>query len=125
MKARGLTVESLQDGSREASAKLRSLQAHAAKEALEATYRDASRVASALSQFKNLNPVTNVLGNALFAFTKTPVNVLKRGVEYSPAGLLKGIVELGEVRRTMAKGALRRHRQSTTFARGFPALALP
>lgn len=124
MKARGLTVESLQDGSREASAKLRSLQAHAAKEALEATYRDASRVASALSQFKNLNPVTNVLGNALFAFTKTPVNVLKRGVEYSPAGLLKGIVELGEVRANHGQGRFTAAQAVNDLCKGLSGLGI-
>lgn len=124
MKARGLTVESLQDGSREASAKLRSLQAHAAKEALEATYRDASRVASALSQFKNLNPVTNVLGNALFAFTKTPVNVLKRGVEYSPAGLLKGIVELGEVRAHHGQGRFTAAQAVNDLCKGLSGLGI-
>lgn len=72
---------------------LQKIQALATQEALEATYRDASAMANALNRFKNSNPVANVFGNALFAFTKTPINVLKRGVEYSPAGLIKGVVD--------------------------------
>lgn len=94
MKARGLDADSLKSGTREATAQLRALERTAAREALEATYRDASSTASALNRFKETNTVTNIFGNALFPFTKTPVNVLKRGVEYSPAGLIKGVVDM-------------------------------
>ena len=94
MKARGLDADFLQSGSREATSQLRALEKLAAREALEATYRDASSTASALNRFKETNKATDIIGNALFPFTKTPVNVLKRGVEYSPAGLIKGVVDM-------------------------------
>lgn len=94
MKARGLDADFLQSGTREATKQLRALEKLAAREALEATYRDASSTASALNRFKETNKATDIIGNALFPFTKTPVNVLKRGVEYSPVGLIKGVVDM-------------------------------
>ena len=94
MKARGLDADFLQSGTREATVQLRALEKLAAQEALEATYRDASSTASALNHFKETNKATDIIGNALFPFTKTPVNVLKRGVEYSPIGLIKGVVDM-------------------------------
>ena len=93
IKARKLDLDFLTSGSREANIQRQKIQALATQEALEATYRDASAMANALNRFKNSNPAANVFGNALFAFTKTPINVLKRGVEYSPAGLIKGVVD--------------------------------
>lgn len=93
IKARKLDLDFLTGRTREANMQLQKIQALATQEALEATYRDASAMANALNRFKNSNPVANVFGNALFAFTKTPINVLKRGVEYSPAGLIKGAVD--------------------------------
>lgn len=68
--------------------------AYAMNEAQKATYRDYSALANALNKFKKTNAVTAVLGEGLMPFTKTPINILKRGVEYSPVGILKGIKEL-------------------------------
>lgn len=68
--------------------------AYAMNEAQKATYRDYSALANALNKFKKTNAATAVLGEGLMPFTKTPINILKRGVEYSPAGILKGIKEL-------------------------------
>ena len=93
IKSRKLDLDFLTSGSREANIQRQKIQALATQEALEATYRDASAMANALNRFKSSNPAANIFGNALFAFTKTPINVLKRGVEYSPAGLIKGVVD--------------------------------
>lgn len=68
--------------------------AYATNEAQKATYRDYSALANALNKLKKTNAITAVLGEGLMPFTKTPINILKRGVEYSPAGILKGIKEL-------------------------------
>lgn len=94
MKARGITVDFLNSNTVEAKKALNSIRETATQEAQEATYHDLSKTANALNRFKNTNAVTNVIGNSLFAFTKTPINVLKRGVEYSPIGLAKGIVDM-------------------------------
>ena len=71
---------------------------YAVLEARKATYRDASRVASALNSLKNV-PGLGVLMEGAMPFTKTPVNILKRGIEYSPVGLIKTIAtETGKLK---------------------------
>ena len=54
----------------------------------------ASRVANALSRWEKKTAFARVLIGGTIPFKKTPVNVLKRGVEYSPAGLIKGTADL-------------------------------
>ena len=71
---------------------------YAINEALKATYRDAERVANMITQLSKAHPVANVLVEGMMPFKKTPINILKRGAEYSPVGLIKtatyGIYEL-------------------------------
>lgn len=71
---------------------------YAFNEAQKATYRDASQVAAALNQLKQKSGPMGLLFEGVFPFAKTPVNILKRGVEYSPIGLLdslsRGLVQL-------------------------------
>lgn len=65
---------------------------YAIREAQKATFRDFSRAAQAISQFsRNAGTVPNILIEGVLPFKKTPINVLKRGVEYSPAGLLDAV----------------------------------
>ena len=70
----------------------------AIEEAQKATYRDFSVVASALNRMKRMegnskaSKFAGVLLEGLLPFTKTPINILRRGVEYSPIGLLTSIV---------------------------------
>lgn len=67
-------------------------------EAQKATYRDASQVATAINQLKRI-PVFGTLVEGVLPFAKTPINILKRGVEYSPIGLLKTIaLESGKLK---------------------------
>lgn len=87
MKARGLNVETM------TAAQERSVSEYAMNEALKATYRDYNALAAGLNQIKRKNKITAIIGEGLMPFTKTPMNVLKRGVEYSPAGVAKGIYE--------------------------------
>ena len=63
--------------------------AYAVQEAQKATYRDASKLASTLSRIGNEGGIAGFIVNAALPFKKTPANILKRGLEYSPAGLLK------------------------------------
>ena len=79
---------------------LKNAQQWASEEAWRATYRDASKFADALSQFSRTNPVTNLLIEGVAPFKKTPVNILKRGVNYSPAGILAGVYNLNQAVRT-------------------------
>lgn len=81
---------------------------YAYNEALRATYRDPSRLADALSKFrkrldvkatdtmgtKALKTTGKIVMDSALPFTKTPINILKRGVSHSPLGLAKGIAEI-------------------------------
>jgi hypothetical protein len=62
---------------------------YATRRALEATYQDANRVASWLSKMKSEGGLTGKLIEAAIPFSKTPTNIVKRAIEYSPAGLLR------------------------------------
>jgi len=88
---------------------------YAADEALKATYRDASTVATAISKLKR-KLATNKTDNTglwlaqraggialegVLPFTKTPINILRRGVEYSPFSIIAGI---GDVIKVARKG---------------------
>ncbi len=62
-------------------------------EAQKATFRDASAFASALSRFEQSNKAAGVLVGGLLPFKKTPLNILKRGIEYSPLGVVKMVTD--------------------------------
>ena len=63
---------------------------YAINEAQKATYRDASAVASYLNQAKNIKGL-GLFVEGVLPFKKTPINILKRGIEYSPVGLIKSL----------------------------------
>lgn len=105
MAARGLTITDLKNND-----KLRLEIANiAAKEAQTNTYRDFNAVANWINELKRkplrrvkesktlpgkaLNYAGNFLGEGFLPFTQTPMNILKKGLEYSPVGLVKGLEE--------------------------------
>ena len=90
--ANNLDVAKLGDGSRESAKLLDKARAYAIREAQKATYRDASQTAELIAQTarRGKAPVRMVLEGVL-PFKKTPINILKRGLEYSPAGLVKAV----------------------------------
>lgn len=100
---------------------------HAYNEALRATYRDPSKLADALARFrKNLNvkatddatikvakTAGKVVMDSALPFTKTPINILRRGVSHSPLGLAKGIFQIAR-----AKDAIALQKAITQVAEG-------
>ena len=82
-----------QDGARQAEIR-KQAESWAAEEAWRATYRDASAAADAISRFSRINAATSVVTEGLLPFKKTPINVAKRGLSYSPAGLVKGLYDM-------------------------------
>ena len=100
---------------------------HAYNEALRATYRDPSRLADALARFrKNLNvkatddatmkvakTAGKVVMDSALPFTKTPINILKRGISHSPLGLAKGMYQIAR-----AKDAIALQKAITQVAEG-------
>ncbi len=65
---------------------------YAMLEAEKATYRDANAVAEWLNELEYSDKkglrMASAFKKAVIPFTKTPMNIIKRGARYSPAGLL-------------------------------------
>lgn len=63
-------------------------------EAQEAVFHQASEVADKFNSFKKSHPLVGLMANAVMPFTKTPINIAKNSVTYSPIGLLNGVYEM-------------------------------
>ena len=94
MQARGLDVKNV------TPAQLEELRTYAIKEAQKATFRDVSHFAQTLNKLahpgKDASIVSKAAGVAvegLLPFKKTPINILKRGIEYSPIGIATSIAD--------------------------------
>lgn len=68
-------------------------QEYAYKESLKQTFRDNNALADAIGKFAKTNKATQFAMDAILPFKKTPMNIVKRGVEYSPIGLLTSITK--------------------------------
>jgi hypothetical protein len=92
MKAHGLKPSDM------TGATLEKARTVASEEALRATYRDYTALGGWLSKLKNPDPDATIgrkmagyTVDAIMPFTKTPVNIMRRGFDYSPFGLMKGV----------------------------------
>ena len=84
MTARGYTPDTI-------TAKQRSeCMSYAINEAKRSTFHDANSLADAMTKIENKNLATKILVGGTVPFKKTPLNVLARGVEFSPIGLIQG-----------------------------------
>ncbi len=90
--ANNLTEQDLYDANGVETKYLAHARSIALQEAQRNTYRDASGLATALNKLSRQNKAAELLVEGLFPFKKTPVNILKRGIEYSPAGLITASV---------------------------------
>lgn len=106
-KANGITADQVRSGEG-----LDKADAYAIKEAQKATYRDVNAFSSFVSSLGRSADRKTGVGKAASAvlegilpFRKTPANILVRGLEYSPVGLLKSLTyDLAQVMRTDADG---------------------
>ena len=64
------------------------------QQAWKATFHDASDLADTLNKLSNKGPGWNVFIEGVMPYKKTPINIAKRGFEYSPAGVIMGTVQL-------------------------------
>lgn len=91
----------------------------AAKEADEATYRDESKLVDKINKLAQgddiLERVVSVFIDGVIPFRKTPVNIIKRGAEYSPAGLAKSLT-FDKIR--LAQGKIDRNAYINNLAKG-------
>ena len=96
----GYSLSEMLDGSnKDAVRALNNARRIAIEEAQKATYRDFNAAASMLNRIKRMesgrtsDKVIGVLLEGILPFTKTPINILRRGVEYSPIGIASAIFE--------------------------------
>ena len=73
------------------SEQLEKARIYAINEAQKATFRDDSSIANALASAGKQSKVLGVFIEANFPFKKTPVNVVRRGIDYSPLGIITTI----------------------------------
>lgn len=107
-KANGITAEQIAAGKG-----LDRAREYAVLEAQKATYRDTNAFSYLISrrfreqgEYKNAAHAANMLADGVLPFRKTPANILVRGVEYSPLGLLTGLKQaLWDVRQGTKTGA--------------------
>ena len=59
---------------------------YAIEEAQKATYRDTCKVANYLKNRSNQSILLDFMIEGVLPFKKTPINIMKRGIEYSPIG---------------------------------------
>ncbi len=101
------------DGAQAAEELLAKARAYAVREAQKATYRDTNAFSQWVSSLgrpgKDANMVKRAMGVAMegvLPFRKTPANILMRGVEYSPIGLVKSLSwDMAQVARGKMTGA--------------------
>ena len=86
MTANKLTPENITD---KQLAKARN---YAVEQAQEATFHQASSLATLMNQLGNKNKFAKYALDATLPFKKTPINVAKSGIQYSPVGLVKSII---------------------------------
>lgn len=86
MTANNLTPETITDK------QLGKARNYAVQQAKEATFHQDSQLASLLNQLSNKNKFAKFAMDAILPFKKTPINVAKTGIEYSPVGLIKSAV---------------------------------
>lgn len=65
---------------------------YAVEQAKEATFHQESKMASLINQLSNKNKFAKYATDAMLPFVKTPINVAKSGVNYSPVGLAKSMI---------------------------------
>lgn len=83
MTANGLTSENMTGKT------LEKAREYAVLEAQKATYRDANEISDSLNKISRGGGVKGFLLDTVLPFKKTPANILRRGIEYSPVGLVK------------------------------------
>ena len=107
--ANGVTAEQLANGevNSDLLAKARD---YAGQETLKATYQDRNQFSDLVSrrfqEDTTASKAANTAIDAVLPFRRTPANILVRGFEYSPAGLLKSLTaDLYQVKRGNMSGA--------------------
>jgi len=66
---------------------------YAKRRTLEATFKQANMLADFINKAKNV-PVAGFFVEGAIPFTQTPANIVMRGIEYSPGGIIKALYDI-------------------------------
>lgn len=109
--ARGVTTEQLENGTVDEKL-LRAARDYAGKEALKATYQDRNALSDYVASIgrradtNSVGKAINALAEGVLPFRRTPANILVRGAEYGPLGLIKSLTyDLVQVKKGNMGGA--------------------
>lgn len=86
MQANNLTPEFLKSDA--GAADLQKARAYASAEALYNTFNEANGLSDAINKLENKNILTKIFLGSTLPFKKVPLNLVKTGFDYSPAGLI-------------------------------------
>lgn len=75
---------------------------YATQQAMVATFKDASALADMINKVKRNGGVGSAALDILFPFTTTPINLARRTIDYSPAGILKALNSIRKGEKTQA-----------------------
>ena len=93
---------------KDTAAKMEKARDYALKQAEYATFHQDSKLASMLSAASGKSDLAKVFIDGLVPFKKTPINILKSGLEYSPLGIGKsGYLQIKYLRENSKKNANR------------------
>lgn len=87
MSANNITVQDMEDSPKIAN----KARQYAIDQAQEATFHQFNALASQLSQLEEKGGIAGALTSAILPFKKTPLNIAKTGIEYSPVNLMRAI----------------------------------
>ena len=111
LNANGVTADQLKSGNVDPNL-LSAARDYAGQEALKATYTDRNQFSDAISSLGSyrgdniFKKTGSELVSAVLPFKRTPANILVRGFEYSPLGLVKGLTyDLYQVKQGNMTGA--------------------
>lgn len=95
LKANGVTAQMMTEGTVDTTV-LERARVWAIREAQRATYRDANAISDFIANIgykgkSKVGKAVNTMVEGVLPFKRTPANILARGLEYSPAGLVKGL----------------------------------
>lgn len=85
------------DSLRDNANKVEKARDYALKQAEYATFHEDNAIADAISRLSRKNTAAKIIVEGLVPFKKTPANIIRSGVEYSPLGALKSIAQTGKL----------------------------
>lgn len=100
LKARGYTASDIQNGKVTEQVMMEG-RSYAVQEAMKATFNDVNAFSDTITSLRFNNPDTwvkkglNMAMEGVLPFRRTPANIVARFLDYSPAGLARGVVDLG------------------------------